>query len=195
MTQHGFTVVRCENLRAILAVFVSRPADSFARGHNALPPSLRSVALRLNVQFIRDLRVGLFAFVLLRARDSRADLAQVPRRFASHQLPIQYPSAFSRCSLSFVLQSRSARIYPRSPCVSLRLATSRALLVYRQSYRVTLIIKSHPVTPLIIETVKRAFIRAHSMNLFFLTGLSKTIALHTDQTFSENTTTHGRRPA
>ena len=196
MTQHGFTVVRCENLRAVLAVFVSRTADSFAGGHNALPPSLRSVALCPNVQFIRDLRVGLFAFVLLRARDSRADLAQVPRRFASHQLPIQYPSAFSRCSLSFVLQSWSARIYPRSPCVSLRLATSRALLVYRQSYRVTLIIKSHPVTPLIIGTMARPSLsNTYAMNLFFLIGLSETIALHTDQTFLDSTTTHGRRPA
>ena len=89
MTQHGFTVVQCENLRAVLAVLVSRTTDSFARGHNALPPSLRSVALRLNVQFICDLRVGLFAFVLLRAQDSRPDLAQAPRRGASTQLPIQ----------------------------------------------------------------------------------------------------------
>ena len=91
----------------------------------------------------------------------------------------------------FTLQTSSATIYPRSPCVSLRLATSRALLVYRQSYRVTLI-KSHPVTPLIIETVKRAFIHAHPMNLFFLTGLSETIALHTDQTFLDSITIHGR---
>ena len=129
MTHHRFTVVRCENLGAVLAIFVCRAADSFARGHNALPPSLRSVALRLNVQFIRDLRVGWCSFVLLRAQDSRPDLAQVPRRGASTQLPIQYPFASPPCSMFFTLQTSSAAIYPRSPCVSLTNATSRALVL------------------------------------------------------------------